>query len=239
MTDQIEQDIVAYLDGEMPAAARQALEARIQADPVLEAAVADHRQLLSQLQRAYPAGPDKSFDDQELAALDLLDSSPVIDLSHARAAKTGQRGWRAIAWVAMAASLVGGIAVGRLAFREQGFVTQRNDELLASAELDRALDAMPDGGKGAVRIGLSFRGEAGLCRTFRLDNGYAGIGCRSDDRWQVPVLVRSSASSPSSPDFELAGGDFPPAVMQEVDARIAGSPLTPVQVDEARRRNWR
>jgi hypothetical protein len=118
-------------------------------------------------------------------------------------------------------------------------VAARQGQLVAAASLEKALDEQPDGGNGAIKIGTTFRTAAGYCRTFLRADGYAGLGCREGDGWVIPAVVKSRAAEPHSPDFRLAGDDFPPAVMAEVDTRIVGAPLTPTEVDQARRAKWR
>jgi len=234
----IDQEIVAYLDGEMRDAEISDFEARMKDDPMLRGAVALHREVLVRLRHAYPGSPEKRFDDRELAALGLLDPAPVVELGQARARN---KRWATAAWTAaIAASLAGGIAIGQLSLWQRGFLVERNNRLLATTHLETALSDLPDNGRGYhARIGLTFRADEGLCRTFRVDNGYAGLACRSDAGWSIPMVVRSEDETPSSPDFALAGEAFPPSLMREVDSRIIGAPLTVAEVEQARRESWR
>ena len=241
MTRSIEEEIVAYVDGEMGGVERAAFEARIANDPALAEEVRRQRDLVERLRAAYPDRADKVFDAQALVALGLGDTT-VVELSAAR----GQRRAPVVArpwWAAaIAASLVCGILIGRALPAGPGgpgIVADRQGRLVAAASLDRALTGQDDGGGGAIKVGMTFRTADGYCRTFRLADGNAGMGCRSGDRWSILALVKGRAEEPRSADFRLAGSEFPPSLMSEVDARIVGAPLTPSDVEKARRARWR
>lgn len=240
MSDEMDEWIIAYLDGEMPERDRLAFEKEIDEDPELAEAVSRHRDVLARLHAAYPRVSDKVFSEAELAAFGLAGKSlrSTVEL-RSRPAENRRSGGRSpLWWTALAASLVLGIAIGRFGTADDPLLVERDGQLVASARLDKALDILADNTEGPVRIGLSFRDDAGLCRTFELDTGVSGIACKSDAGWSVPMLSHGASSSPAG-DFRLAGGDFPASVMREVDSRIVGAPLTPAEVEEARRNHWR
>ena len=111
----------------------------------------------------------------------------------------------------------------------------------ASGMLAASLSNQLAGEPGRVSIGLSFRTQHGICRTFRSDHGVSGIGCRDGDRWLVPMMTSEDpqTSTGTSTAYRLASGDFPPAVMEEVDRRIKGEPLSAVDEEQQRQRGWR
>lgn len=234
MSDPTDEEIVAYVDGEPAMSAHTAFERRLALDSALADKVARHRDLVARLRDAYPSSDERKFDQAELAALGL-GSAEIIDFpaAHVRRPRA-----RPIWATALAASLVGGILIGRVTIPAGEMVADREGRLTAAATLREALNEQPDGGKGAIRIGLTFRTVNGLCRTFRLNNA-AGLGCRQDGHWVIPAVVQSRDTEPRSADFRLAGDDAPPIIMAEVDKRIVGAPLTPKQVDAARRHGWR
>ena len=239
MTDRIHEEIVAYLDGEMTGAARLAFETRIAGDPGLAQAADDHRDVLTQLHIAYPVPAEKRFDTAELEKLGLWDQGVVTQLAPKREARQRRRISVSLWCGAIAASLVGGLIIGRMDWWEQGLVVQQHGQLVATSRLDKALTEWADGVGSPIHIGLSFRSAKGVCRTFRIDGGYAGIGCRDGNGWTIPMLANPSSLVPASPDFRLAGSDFPASVMNEVDARIVGEPLTQREVEDLRRQAWR
>jgi hypothetical protein len=241
MTRPIEEDIVAFIDGEMAGPERAAFEARMAKEPALADEVRRQRELVERLRAAYPDREDKAFDPQAVAALGLGDAT-VVELSAARAQRRGRampRSW----WAgAIAASLVCGILIGRTTpagLGGQDIVADRRGQLIAGSSLDRTLTGQQDGGAGPIKVGMTFRTADGYCRTFRLADGNAGMGCRSGDHWSILALVKGRPEEPRSADFRLAGDEFPPSLMSEVDARIIGTPLTPSDVEKARRARWR
>jgi anti-sigma factor RsiW len=233
-----DEEIIAYVDDALPYDARAAFEARMAEDPTLVEEVERHRDTVARVRAAYPTAEEKSFDAQALAALGL-GGAEVVDISAAREARRAGKPGPLIWSGAIAAALVGGILIGRVTTPTADMVAARQGQLVAAASLEKALDEQPDGGNGAIKIGTTFRTAAGYCRTFLRADGYAGLGCREGDGWVIPAVVKSRAAEPHSPDFRLAGDDFPPAVMAEVDTRIVGAPLTPTEVDQARRAKWR
>ena len=234
MTDPTDEEISAYVDGEMTPSARAAFERRLVEDPALAEKVARHRDLVARLRDAYPPTDAREFDSAELAALGLGDTD-IIDFSAAHARRIRAR---PIWATALAASLVGGILIGRATLPAGEMVADRAGRLTAAATLQQALNEQPDGSKGTVRIGLTFRTANGLCRTFRL-NDNAGLGCRQDGHWIIPAVVQSRDTEPKSSDFRLAADAVPPTIMAEVDKRIVGAPLDPNQVEAARRQGWK
>jgi len=234
MTRPTEEEIVAYLDGELSDAAHVAFEARIADDPALAEAVRRHRETVERVRAAYSDYREPAFDARALESLGLGDPN-VVELAAVRE-RRGLNPWWASA---IAASLVGGILIGRFMPTGRDFIADRNGQLIAAASLDKALTGQNDGGGGAIELGLTFRTASGYCRTFRLAKAYAGLACRAEHRWSIPALVKDRIEEPRSADFRLAGEDFPPALMAEVDARIVGTPLTPAEVTKARRADWR
>ena len=239
MTDRNHEEIVTYLDGEIADDARSAFETRMAGDPELAQSVTDHRDVLTQLRAGYPTPVEKRFDAAELEKLGLLHQGVVIDLGPRRDARQKRRITAPFWCGAIAASLVGGLIIGRADWWEQGLIVQRHGQLMAASRLDKALTEWADGAGNPIHIGLSFRSTTGVCRTFRIDGGYAGIGCREGHGWTIPMLANPSASVPASPDFRLAGSDFPASVMNEVDARIVGEPLNQWEVEHLRGQDWR
>jgi len=117
---------------------------------------------------------------------------------------------------------------------------------VAQGELAAALDRQVggsggnsnDSGKGgAVRVGVSFAARDGqYCRGFVMGSS-AGLACRAGDRWRIPVLAE--AEPEASGGYRQAGSALPPAVLDAIDARIAGKPLDAAGEAAARARDWR
>lgn len=223
MTDRLER-VMAYVDGELDADARQALEAEMAADPGLSAQVAAHRELAGRLGRAYAP---------------VLDEPVPLSLTlAARAANDAPRQMGGRAWAAVAASLVLGVLMGRLVLAPAPAIAV-GAPAPARTELAKALDTRLAAEPGVVRIGLTFRDAGGrYCRTFEsTPDRLAGLACRDGGGWRVQT---ATAWSPvAGPDYRAAASDTPAAVLAAVDQILKGDALDASQEKAARDAGWR
>ena len=238
--------LMAYADGELDAAQAARVEAAIAADPALADVVARHRALRARLRDAFDPLLDEPVPAALLAAAANADAghAGVASLDEARARRDRAQGSRRgpPAWLAMAAVLVVGLAVGLLLGRPAGAPVGVGDDggLLAQGPLALALDQqLAAEAGGDVAIGLSFRDDDGRwCRSFRLrgDTPMAGLACRGDDGWRVPVL---SEAGDAAGDLRQAAADLPPAVLAAIDERLAGEAAGADEERAARDAGWR
>lgn len=233
--------LMAYADGELPAAEAERIAAAIKADPLLAARVERFRSVRRALKAAYDSVAEEPIPDRLRALLydveakspDPKPAAPVIDIS---AAREKRRGFSAQTFAALAACLVGGVLLGRISDTpEEGVLVSGRDGLRAGTELTRVLDqrlaSAEENANAAIRVGLSFRSQDGqYCRTF--DGAVAGLACRGEDAWFVHVAAPGQSS-----DYRQAGAETP--VMDAVDALIEGEPLDAAQEEEARGNRWR
>ncbi len=163
----------------------------------------------------------------------------VVDLSEKRFSRDVRTGWLgAPQWLAMAATLVLGLAVGRLAdLRPEGPIESHNGTIIAAASLDQALNQQlaSAGPADGIRIGLTFRDQKGaICRSF---SGAAGNGlaCRGDGgEWRVEGLF---ASPSQGGEYRMAAGESP-QIATLIDQRIAGEPFDAAQERAAFEQGW-
>ncbi|KQW93873.1 hypothetical protein ASC94_15030 [Massilia sp. Root418] len=95
--------------------------------------------------------------------------------------------------------------------------------------------ASPD--NGAVRIGVTFAAADGaLCRSF-IAGASAGLACRSGEQWKLAVLAEAEKSQGGA--YRQAGSAMPAAVLEAIDARIAGPALDAQAEQAAKERGWR
>jgi hypothetical protein len=64
----------------------------------------------------------------------------------------------------------------------------------------------------------------------------AGLACREGGQWTIPVLAE--AEKEAAGGYRQAGSALPPAVLDAIDARIAGKPLDAAGEEAARARSW-
>ncbi|HEY3695090.1 hypothetical protein [Phenylobacterium sp.] len=217
--------IIAYVDGELDAAARLALEADMAADPALAGRMAGHRRIREAVGDAF-AG--------------VLDEPVPQRLRAAAAAPPPRHGFgRLPQWAALAACLAIGVLVGR-GLAERGPLTAGPDGALAArgalaAALTRRLADDP---VGPIKVGLSFRdGDRRYCRTFESPHdALAGIACREGGRWRVSMTA--AYRPPPAADYRQAASATSPAVLAAVDGMIAGAPLDRAGERAARAQGW-
>lgn len=238
--------LMAYADGELDAAGSALVEAAMAQDPALAQAVDRHRALRRQLQDALAPALDEPAPDRLLAMLrePAAPTDNVVAFA-ARPEPARVRRWSLPEWGAIAAALVVGIAVSQWAFPPAAPMLQRGEDgaLVAGQALSESLDRQLAGVAQETRvvIGISFRNaQGGYCRSFVAEAAQplAGLACRRDDgRWQVPVLMEAAPAAGA--ELQPAASAMPPALLAELDARIAGDPLDAAQEKAARAAGWR
>lgn len=234
-----DETIAAYVDGELDAAQRAALEAALAADPALAGRVEQERALRSRVAAAFGAVLDEPLPQRLLEA---LQPPAVIDLAAARAARERRR-WTWPEWGAMAACLAIGLFIGRALLAPGGdepFVADAG-RLLARGALDRALTGQLAGEPGSsVALPVSFASTDGRwCRSFVLAReALAGLACRSDAGWQVELLAAAKPPAPAG-SMRPAASALPEPVLRAIDVRIAGEPLDAAAERAAQDGGWR
>ena len=247
-----DETVMAYVDGELDAAARAEIEAAMAADAEVHSQVQAQLDLRSQLRATFDAVLAEPVPERLMQAVRRSPGSEpgkIVDLSSARASKEeksrAHRRWSMPQLGAVAASLVVGLLVGRL------FLSSPSEEDLAASDgqlvtgggLDEALSqqlASSQSDTAPVHIGLTYRDRSGvLCRTFVLTRGraIAGIACRSGDAWRVDTLTQVEAADAGA--YRMAGSELPEPVRRAVEATISGEPLDIDAERAAQAAGWR
>jgi hypothetical protein len=243
-----EETLMAYADGELDAATREAIEAQMRTDPKLAQEVVRHQVLRAKLQAAFADALVESVPERLVAAAQTApagNAAEVVSLSAARDARSAvvTRRWATPQWLAIAASLVIGIVGTRLVLvNDSGPVVADGGRMIANGTLAAALNTQPGGGRDAtsVKTGISFVAKSGdYCRTFNIDDKeqLAGLACREGEQWRVKALAQGS--KPGGGDFRMAASTLPPAILRAVEDSIAGDALDSAGEAAARQRNWK
>jgi hypothetical protein len=222
--------LMAYADGELDPAERAAIEQAMRTDPAIAAAVERHRALRADVAAAF-AG---ILDEPVPARLRPPAPANVVSLE---AAREKRRRWSWPEWGALAATLVVGVLAGRMVPGGGPAIAGNGNQVVARGELASALDRQVGGqGNGAVKVGVSFAARDGAyCRSFVMGSS-AGLACREGGQWRIPVLAEGEQEA--SGGYRQAGSALPPAVLDAIDARIAGKPLDAAGEEAARARSW-
>ncbi|MDZ4776440.1 MAG: anti-sigma factor [Alphaproteobacteria bacterium] len=236
-----QEQLMAYADGELAGMEKALVEAELATDADARATVERHRATRAKLSGAFAPILDEPVPQRLVDAVrpaPKTETANVVDIAAARAKKFG---WTRREWGAMAACLMVGILFGGVALRKPDpMMVASNGALVANGALDRALDTQLASDAGtSVRIGLTFRGEAGeACRTYSYEGGgVSGLACREGETWRVQMAVASEPRAPSQ--FRTASVETPPALLALVEEKIAGETLDAAQEKAARDSGWR
>ncbi|OHC43953.1 MAG: hypothetical protein A2211_15685 [Rhodanobacter sp. RIFOXYA1_FULL_67_6] len=243
----------AYVDGELDAASAARIDAALAHDAVLARRAQQALDLRAQVRAAF----DPVLDEPVPARLSALLQPPsaqtaipaVPQVMPAGGRGTGTTRRRATRrWLVPGAALAASVALLAVAlwwWQPGGdLVRMQGGQSFAAGDLTRALDetlASEPKANAPVAIGLSFRSTDGrICRTFVLRSppARAGLACRSDAGWALPVL--SAVATPEGGgELRQAASALPPAVQAAVDARLRGNVFDARQERAARDAGWR
>lgn len=224
-------DLIAFLDGELPADRCDAIEAALNADPALAA----RAEILAGSDRAVRQAFDAVLDEPVPAAL-MAAAIPtqVIDLAAARAARAAPVRPRLWFPAALAATLAVGFGIGTITPRlgqAEPLIVADAGGTRAGVALAAALSTARSGTDVAVPGGtmrgvISVRaGDGRLCRQFSVqqtDHALVALACRSGSEWQIEV---ASSSDTARSEYALAAGPGDAAISAALDALQAGAPL--------------
>ena len=223
----------AWLDGELAPAEAAEITAKVAADPALAKLAEQHRALGSRLRGAFNPIAQEAVPERLQATLPSRDN--VIKL----AAPRRERSLPSLPqWAAIAATLVIGIFAGTQIPRETATpVELQGGKIYAASAVNRALDSqLASAPSGDVRVGLTFRGQAGeICRTFT-ERAASGLACRNGDRWQVKGLF--PVPEGQGGDYRMAAG-MDPSLAALVDSTMTGEAFDAAQEKAAREKGWR
>jgi anti-sigma factor RsiW len=224
----------AWLDGELTADEAAEVEAKVAADPQLQRLADQHRAFGARLKGAFDPVAEAPVPERLQAA--LRSSAEVIDFGAAKRARTPHA---LPQWAAMAATLAVGIFAGTMIPHRGGGapVEVQGGQLYAAASLDRALNTqLASAPAGDVRVGMTFRAQAGeICRTFT-QRAASGLACRAGGRWKLKGLFGAPEGQGS--DYRMAAG-MDPNLAALVDLTITGEPFDAAKEHAAKERGWK
>jgi hypothetical protein len=239
-----DETLMAYADGELDAATRAAIEEEMANDPRIAQAIERHHSLRRDLRAAFDPMLDEPVPEKLVVATNTAPASKPADIvSIDSARRSSTRKWSWPEWGAMAASLLIGIVITRLATTTDDNIVARDGHMFAAGTLATALDRQPSGAssESGVQVALTYRVKSGdYCRTFTMEEpaAFAGIACRQGDQWRLDTLAGGESVEAGS-SYRMAGTAMPPAILQTVQDTIAGEALDAAQEAAARERGWR
>jgi hypothetical protein len=253
-----DEQLMAYADGELDAPMREVVEAALASDPALVTRLAEHEALRERLRRAFAGELDEPVPARlrEPLKTEPRAPAPVVSLaSHRKAAAAREReaandaGWGPWArWGGWAASVAAALFIGHVYWpgggtaTPEGFALQGDGRLVATGGVETALNTQTAATRplgASVSVPLSFVDQSGrYCRSFTT-SAHAGLACREDKDWAVQMLVQAAPAAPGTANARQAATALPPALLAEIDQRIAGPALDANAEQQALQRGWR
>jgi hypothetical protein len=241
-----DETVMAYVDGELDEKARAAVDAALAADPELARRVARERVLRERLRGEFAVVLKERVPERLILAARGTPAAPATTDFIPLKPRSPLR-WPWPQWAAMAASLVVGVLVAPLLWRQGagGPVELHGGHLVAAGTLARALSEQLASNQAAdapIGIGVSFLSHKGsYCRTFlmRQQSALAGLACREQEQWRLETLAAATPASARPGQYRTAASSLPPAVAGTLDELIDGEPLDANAEAAARARDWR
>jgi len=238
-----DEELMAYLDGELDTARSESLRHEIAASAELARRVADQQALRDRLRHAF----DRTLNEPVPSRLtDLTSRDLVIDFAAATRRRTSRTAW--LSGLAVAAGIVLGIAIGPMLLelaKEQPEIVASGAEVAAGGALADALSrqlASEQSASDPIRLGVSFLAKNGeYCRTFISHRGggsMAGLACRHGAAWRIDALQSVTSAEGDSDGYRQAATSLPPLVLDAAEVWMAGDALDAQGEAEAREHNW-
>ncbi|MGF1660254.1 MAG: hypothetical protein ACFCUS_12575 [Rubrimonas sp.] len=243
--DWTEQEIAAFVDGELDAVEAARIAAILDADPAARARAEELRAMNALLRDAFAAPLEEPAPAPMRAAL-LGAPGKVATLTPA--ARRAPRTWAPAALAASVALLIG-LGVGGALFGPSPQAPQVAQAALgvglAPEAAQAALETAPSGAEqGALRLLASFETPGGACREFETLGAGAsveamGLACRSAEGWRVLTLAQAAEGETTDGGYAPASGAALDAIGAALDALGAGPALSPEQEASRIGSGWR
>jgi hypothetical protein len=233
--------LIAFLDGELDAAAHTEVEAALSADPLLAARLMKLRSVRARISEIYsPLAADAVH---ERVANGRDNVVRLADRRQPPPAPKPKLNLKWPAWGGIAATFAGGLVLGYAAAHEAGGpLTVRGDgALMARGDLVQALNENRSGDAGPIRIGTSFRSaDQRYCRTFQIDaRRLAGVACREGPGWVPRMTVTMLDAKARGAAYRSTAFGMPASVQTAADAMAVGAPLDEAAERQVRARGWK
>jgi hypothetical protein len=231
-----DEELIAYVDGELAGEAARRIETTMTADVVLRTRIETLRQQREQLRASFEAVMDAPVPERLRSAALTGAASWRFRLREYLGSAGDGPSFARMAAVA-AAALIVGVVAGRMS-GDLGVTEAPGDALVARGALATSLETRLAGDPApGPRMGVSFKNKKGAnCRTFATA-GMAGIACKANDGWRIAAL--STSEAPGTGDFQAAGSAMPPLIRSTVEQMIDGPPFDAAAERRARDRGWK
>ncbi|MEQ9661482.1 MAG: hypothetical protein RLN87_02930 [Parasphingopyxis sp.] len=240
-----DEELMAWLDGELPETEAARIAAAIETDAALERRIAAQRSLKQRLEAHYGPVAGEPVPERLRAMLEAgtPEAAGIVDFAAAKRDREERRvsrpNWGIPQLTAIAASLAIGLFAGQAMLGGTGGGTGDPLTLAAGDPLSRALDtqlAATQSRDATIRIGISFRDESGdYCRSFESPE-LAGLACKAGGEWRLALAVERELPA-GEPDYRQAGSGNR-VVFEYARSVMAGAPFDADAERAARDAGW-
>jgi hypothetical protein len=242
-----DEQISAFLDGELNAVDTEGLARAVETDPALAARL----ERLGSATRAYVAVVN-GIDQHPVSAgvASILAAPPTASVLPFRSKRLRAfvMDHRAIAAGLLAAVAVWGISTNLTGPAPTDLLTPGPDGvIIASSPLHNALEkgqaskVVLVANTAGITPRLTFASTDGaFCRQYDVATAAgttSAIACREDGRWRNEIAVFGKPTSTS--DYQIASGDKSPALEAFIDLHISGAPLSAADESAAIAKGWK
>jgi hypothetical protein len=256
--DFTDEELSAFLDGELPSARAAALEAALETDEALVARIERLTATDDLVRAANPLPPAEATPPALLRAAEALAAAQLTPPENVVAFRTKTRPAGTVSrWsAALAACLTlvlggvmgAGLQTARLGGEGQSLALDADVGVIRAANpLYAALETTPSGTSTAVPGGvvkpvLSFvdpdqRG----CREFEMAEAGAvsvGVACKSGEIWRIEVLLAAAPQTPGGTGYVPASGHNDAALGAVLDRLMPGEALAPEAEADLMKKGW-
>lgn len=235
--------LMAYLDNELSAEERAAVDAALSGDADVRARLKRQTRVHEMLSAAFDPAVGQAVPERLATAAMTAPVSWRWQVGRLLGGGAGARAGFVPRFAPAMAVLVVGVALGFLIARALTATRGFGDgPLVAEGDLARVLETQlaSDAVAAGPRAGVSFRAKDGLvCRSFDMGTheNFAGVACRAPAGWVINTLARAEARTGAP--YETAGAGMPAAVRDAVAGMIGGEPFDAAAERRARDEGWR
>lgn len=237
-----DEQLSAYIDGELTADDAELIKHAVNADPAIAARLAELKSNDRRIVDAYSQLDDVPMPDEVMALLNAADSSSSKEYSDnvVEFPSSGNSGRKPLWSQTLAASvaLIAGLGIGILVASSDNKTAQALEIASVStsgSELFNLLETLPSGrtaensGASITPI-LSFRSESGsYCREFQQEDSArssSAVACRAMNGWETQFVVFHATKTSKNAEFSTASSMEQQKFSELVTSLMVGDALS-------------
>lgn len=242
-----DQQLSAYLDGELPVTEMRAIEAALASNPGLRERLEALANASNTVKAALGPIAEEPVPDHILAMLDgdEKDSNVVDMAAYKERSKLSRWATPIAASLALAVGVTAGTtmvadnASQDVLFAQMSGTVSPENPLFEVLEASASAESVSFGDAVSVKPVLTFKTADGYCREFAAQSQVSalrGVACRGDSNWEIVLLNRAEITQATG--YQTASGASDIYVDQLVDELIEGIPLSAEEEKSTMDADW-